>query len=699
MADRDTEVWDAVREVLSGTHRAAPIESTARDEDPPPSYAQEGIWLHEQLHPKGGAFNTTLAIQIDGPLDVASLSSALGAIVRRHEVLRTSIIAVNGIPRQRVSREVAIQLRQSDLSQLTAEQHMVEIGRLALAKNMVPFDLSQPPLWRLELVRLAARSHVLLLTVHHIVWDQSSFSVWLGELADLYPDAGPTAATTLPELAVQHADFAHWERREVDSDRLHPQIEYWRTKLEGSAWHVELPQDRPRPQVPTFAGRSCWIRFDDSLRAGLGELSRGVGTTLFMTMLAGFSALLARYGNTSEVVVGAPFSKRYRTELRPLIGPLINLLMLRLDVSGDPTVGELLERVRTAVTEAYPNQDAPYEKVTATMRPDQERSGGPRVQTMFTFYRMPPRRPSRARWSCGPSTWTTARHGWTWSCTHGKPRMDCTPGSSSMPTSSTPRPWTESPSTMSTCSPAWLRTPAAGYLSSRYSARTNGDSSWRNGAASRAQAYPTARSTSCSRRKQDERRRRQRLSRPADVLSYAELDERANRLAGHLHLRGIGAGSLVAVHLEREPSLIVALLAILKVGAAYVPLDVADPPERSMLILADSGAELLLTTATRRALLRDSGVDVLVLDELLTSPGGERPLPVGSSHIAYVTYTSGSTGTPKGIVVPHGAVLDSVIDTDYLTLAPGDRIAQAANISFDVATVEIWVRCSTAPPS
>lgn len=690
MVEPGSEVWDAIRDALSGTHRTAPIERTVRDENPPLSYAQEGIWLHEQLFPKGGAFNTTLAIEIDGPLDVGSLTSALDAIIRRHEILRTSIVAANGIPHQKVSREVAIQLRQRDLSQLKATERLAEIERLALANNMVPFELSQPPLWRFELVRLAAASHVLLLTVHHIVWDQSSYSVWLGELAELVADVGSSVSAARSELAVQHADFASWERREADSGRLESQIEYWRTKLEGCEWHLELPRDRPRPQVPTFAGRSRWIRFDDSLRTGLEELSRRAGTTLFMTMLGGFASLLARYGNASELVIGAPFSKRYRTELRPLIGPLVNLLLLPLNVSEDPTVGELLERVRAAVTEAYTNQEAPYELVTATMRPDRERSGGPRVQTMFTFYRMPPRETTAGALELRPLD-----------VDDGKARMDLELYVWVAPDGLHARfifdadIFNAETTERVTQHYANVLAGMVADSSCRLSELPLLDEEERHKllvewSGRSCAGIPDGTIHELFEAQVERAPEATALIAAGQSLSYAELDELANRLAGHLHRRGIGAGSLVAVHLEREPGLISALLAILKLGAAYVPLDLADPPERTMLMLADSGATLLLTTVDRREQLGDNGVDVLTLDEIRAAPGAERPPPVSSAPLAYVTYTSGSTGTPKGIVVPHGAVLDSVIDTDYLTLAPGDRIAQAANISFDVATVEIW---------
>jgi hypothetical protein len=353
-----SEVWEAVRGALSATRRSAPIERADRRGDPPLSWVQEGIWLHEQLHPAGGAFNTTLALGLDGPLDVGALTGALEAIVRRHEILRTGFVASGGVPHQRIAPEVAVDLGRVDLSRLAAAAQTAEVERLVLARNGVPFDLGGPP-WRFELVHLGAASHVLLVSVHHIVWDQSSYGVWLAELAELYGNAVTGAPPGLPELAVQYADLACWERREAEAGRLEPQVEHWRRALAGCSWHLELPRDRARPEVPTFTGRSRWLHLDDDLGAGLAELSRGAGATLFMTMLAGYAALLTRYGNGAEAVVGVPFSKRYRTELRPLIGPLINLLLLRLEVAGDPTVAGLLDRVRKVVTEAYANQDAP----------------------------------------------------------------------------------------------------------------------------------------------------------------------------------------------------------------------------------------------------------------------------------------------------------------------------------------------------
>jgi amino acid adenylation domain-containing protein len=690
MGEPGSEVWEAVRGALSATRQAAPIERLAGDGDPPLSFAQEGIWLHERLHPAGGAFNTTLALGLDGPLDVASLAAALDAIVRRHEILRTGFVAEGGVPRQRIAPELAVELRRVDLSGLPAAARTTEVERRVLRRNVEPFDLRRPPLWRTALLRLAAASHVLLLSVHHAVWDQSSYGVWLAELAAHYAGAGSGPASALPGPAVQYADLARWERREAEAGRLARQVAYWRRRLEGCAWHLELPRDRLRPAVPTFTGRSRWLLLDGELGGGLGELSRSAGTTLFMTLLAGYAALLTRYGNAAEAVVGVPFSKRYRTELRGLIGPLVNLLLLRLDLGGDPTVAELLARVRGVVAEAYANQEAPYERVTATMRPDAERNGGPRVQTMLTFYRMPSRTPTAGGLELRP-----------FEAEDGKARMDLELYLWEAPDGLHGRFIFDAdlflPATMERVPRHFVsllaamvagperRLSALGLLGEEE--RRHLLVAW----SGRPSAGPPAGTIHGLFRAQAALRPAATALVAGDgALTYRELDERAGRLARDLAGRGAGAGGLVAVHLERRPGLITALLAILELGAAYVPLDLADPPERTLLMLADSGATLLLTTAARRAQLPAAGTETIVLEEWLAPAAGERPPPCGVAPLAYVTYTSGSTGAPKGIAVPHGAVLDTVLDTDYLTLAPGDRMAQAANVSFDVATAEVW---------
>lgn len=689
MSDPRSELWGGLRAALDAARRAPAIERTERRGAPPLSFAQEGIWLHERLHPRGGAFNTTLALRLEGPLELAALQTALETVVERHEVLRTAIVAADGVAHQAISPLVPVDIARADLSHLSAAERSAEVERLVLRANGVPFDLGEPPLWRLRLLVLAARSHLLLWSVHHLVWDQSSYSVWLADLADLYGKAASGCPVERPELPIQYADFAAWDRRRAESGELQQQVEHWREALDGCSWRLELPRDRRRPAEPSFTGRSRWLRLDDSVTDGLKELGRSAGATLYTTVLAGYAALLARYGNDSQVVVGSPFSKRYRRELRPLIGPLVNLLLLRLDVSGDPTVQELLDRVRGVVGEAYANQDAPYEQVTVTMRPDGERSGGPRVQTMLTFYRMPAAVTAAAGLELRPLE-----------LEDGKARMDLELYVWETPEGLHGRFIFDADlfldATMDRICGHFLNLlggmvadpsrhiselPLLSEDESRQLIEWGGGSKpWPSGGdiadLFEAQVRRSPEATA--------------LVTEGGEMTYRELEARAEWLAGHLQGRGIGEGSVVAVHLGRGENLVVALLAILRLGGTYVPLDLADPPERTRLLLDDSGSEFLLTTAGRRLELGPPPIDTMVLEELPATPVRRRRANRARGQIAYVTYTSGSTGLPKGIVVPHEAVIDTVMDVDYLVLGPGDRVAQAANVTFDVATAEIW---------
>jgi amino acid adenylation domain-containing protein len=690
MGAENRAVWDALRTALSTTRNAAPLRQSTSGSTLETTYAQEGIWLHERLFPDGGGFNTTLAVKLVGHVEEPALQASLESVVQRHEVLRTGFRASGGRPRPWVADALDVKIEKIDISRIPTAARADEMSRLAIERNDRPFDIGRPPLWRVALVGCDPDDHVLLWTVHHIVWDQSSYGVWLSEIAASYERWVSGGDARPPDLSIQLSDVAAWERREAASGRLAPHIEYWRTRLDGCAWMLELPRDQDRPPAPTFTGRSRWFEIGPDQRDAVAKLSRTNGTTPFMTMLAVFASLLQRYGNDREVVVGAPFSRRYRRELNPLVGPLVNLLMLRLDVSGDPTFAEVLRRVRTVVGEAYANQEAPYELVTETMEPDQTRRGGPRVQAMFTFYRMPPTTPIASGLEFRPME-----------ADDGKARVDCELYIWESPEGMSGRFIFDadlfSGDAMTRICQHYRNLFAAVVVnpdrrlselpllteSERFKLMTE----WNGGPATHGpEGHIHTVFENWARRTPD-------VAAVVDrdrLVSYADLDRRSNAVAQYLSSRGVGVGDLVAIHLERDSEVIVAMLAILKLGAAYVPLDLANPLDRTRLMLTDCGASVIITTADRGADLHFGAADVVLLEHLANLPEAPRGACSQLGRLAYVTYTSGSTGRPKGIAVRHDAVIDTVVDVDHLAIGPGDRVAQAANLSFDVATAEIW---------
>jgi len=673
---------------------AGPIVPSPRDEPPPLSFAQEALWFLDQLAPGRPTFNVTAAVRVGGPLDVSALREAFAEIVRRHEALRTTFATVNGRPVQVIALAPEPEFEDVDLSGLPETDRLAEARRRAAEESRRPFDLARGPLVRGLAMRLGGDDHAVLLSMHHIVTDGWSFGVAASELAALYEAFRAGGPSPLPELPVQYADYAVWQRDRLRGEALEAMLGYWTGRLRGVP-PLELPADRPRPAVRTARGATAFFRVPAALAGGVRALGRAEGATPFMTLLAAFQSLLHRYSGQGVFAVGSPVANRNRAEVEGLIGYFINMLVLRADLSDDPSFRALLARVRYEALGAYENQDLPLELLVEALHPGRDLSRTPLFQVMFVFQNT--EMPDVARTDLtlsgldtGAGT-GTAKFDLTLAMADDGPEMV---GSFEYDTD-------------------LFDAATVGRMTDHFFALLE-----------TAVADPTRRVSELPMLSDAERTRLlvgwndTRAEFPVDArthtlfeaqaartpgavavegegvsLTYAELDARSNRLAHHLRRCGVGPDVRVGLSVERSPEMAVGILGVLKAGGAYVPLDPAYPADRLAFMLSDARVPVLLTQRRLRDRLPAGDARVIELDaddfavEPATSPAAE----VAAGDAAYVIYTSGSTGTPRGAIVTHGGLTNHCLAAaEMFRIGPADRVLQFASLSFDIAVEELF---------
>ncbi|MDZ7269872.1 MAG: amino acid adenylation domain-containing protein [candidate division KSB1 bacterium] len=647
-------------EILSAAQgvEAPPIRPVPRTPELPLSFAQQRLWFLDQLEPNSPFYNIPEAVRLTGGLEAALLEKSLNEIVRRHEVLRTTFVTLDGKPRQVIAPALTIPLKLIDLSPLPAAEREAEARRLARHEAQQPFDLSTGPLLRATLLRLQPDEHVMLLTLHHIISDDWSTSVLIQEMAVLYEAFSKGKPSPLPELPVQYADFAAWQRQWLQGEVLAAQLDYWKRQLHGIPALLELPTDRPRPAMQSYRGDYQTFSLSAELSAKIRALARREGVTHFMTLLAAWQALLARYSGQDDICVGTPIANRNRAELEPLIGFFVNTLVLRGDLSGDPGFRLLLQRVRDAALGAYAHQDVPFEKIVDALAPERDMSHAPLFQVMFALQNTP-----LAAQGISPGLTLSP-----FEAHSGTAKFDLTlfmveeedhfSGALEYNTD------LFDAATISRLLAHFERLLDAATAEpdrplSRLPLLTAGEAQkvlveW-NG---RRDDQPLDRCL-------HQRFEQQAAETPAavavryngELLSYDELNRRANRLARHLQKCGVGPEVLVGLCLERSPAMLVALLAVMKAGGAYVPLDPAYPRERLAFMLEDSRVALLLSQRKLLERLPAHDLPVILLDEEAQQFAGEEdsnlPVTITPDNLVYVIYTSGSTGRPKGTLITH----------------------------------------------
>jgi non-ribosomal peptide synthetase component F len=675
---------------LAGGASRFVIPRVPRDGPLPLSFAQQRLFFLDRLG-SGTGYNVTNAYRLRGRLDAGALGAALDEVVRRHEALRTTFAEAEGAGIQRIEAPRPVALPFHDLR--GSRDPEAEVRQLAEKSLAEPYDLSRGPVIRALLVRIGEEEHVLVLGAHHISYDGWSSGVLEGELAALYRAFEAGQPSPLPEIEVQYADFACWQKERLSGDRLQRELTWWKERLGKAPPRLELPPDRPRRAEPGHRGGRQLLYVPPEVAGDLRALARRQGATLFSTLLAGFTTLLRRYTGQDDLCVGVPTAGRPSAELEKLIGCFSNSLILRIDASGDPSFAELVRRVNDTVKSALEHDELPFERLVEELNPARDLSGNPLFQVAFALQNTSKRAPTAPGLAIEPFDVDVR-------LTRLDLELHIFDGEAALPgliAYSTDLFDGETIQRLAVHYMTLLAGAAAAPEErlSRLPILVDAERQYVLDAGRPApRAYPRDRSLGGLFAEQALRRGDAvAVSYGDERVGYRELDERSNRLARVLSRRGVRPGDAVGLSVEPSVAMVVAMVAIVKAGGAYVPLDPGFPAERLRLMAEDAGLRLVVgrsASPTTEAF----GVAVVDLDrdrrEIEAEEASPLPDGAGPDALAYVIYTSGSTGIPKGVGVPHRAVVRLVRDTDYVRLTESDVVAQASNATFDAATFEIW---------
>jgi amino acid adenylation domain-containing protein/non-ribosomal peptide synthase protein (TIGR01720 family) len=674
---------------------APPLRSSNGIGDRPLSFAQERLWFLEQLTPASAAYNIPSAFLVEGPLNREALAAALNEIVGRHETLHTTFVTgADGRPRQRIGGPAGLELADADLSELRPAGREREARRLAAEEALRPFDLAHDRLIRAGLVRMSPDEHVLFLTTHHIASDAWSMGILAWELKVLYQAYAAQSAPPLPPLERQYSDYADWQRRWLSGDLLERQLSYWRQALAGMPT-LGLPTDHPRPPVATANGGEYGFTLSRRLSDAVVALGRGESATLYMTLMAAFQALLARWTGQADIPVGAPIAGRPHPELEGLIGFFVNTLVLRGDLSGDPSFRHLLAATRERALAAYQNQDLPFERLVAELDPERDLSRHPLVQVELALDNAP----GSATVELGPGLkLTDFDAGTTAVCVDLE--LHVFEGDDGLVGSFDYNRDLFDHATIERLARHFERLLSAivqrpDVRLSELELLDSADHQRLDGWNQTAADFPNQDTVHGLFERQVQRSpNATALVFDGQELSYADVNGRANQLAHELRALGVERETLVALCLERSAEMVIALLAVLKAGGAYLPLDPDYPVQRLSFMLADSGAPALVTQERLRDKLENGPATVVTLDD--QRPGvarwpTENPVPRASSeNRAYVIYTSGSSGQPKGVEVQHRSVVNFLVGMrGEVALSERDRMFAVTTLSFDIAVLEL----------
>jgi amino acid adenylation domain-containing protein len=652
----------------------------------PLSFAQQRLWFLDRLETGNPAYNIAFGMRLLGELDEKRLKASLQQVVQKHESLRTSFSTVEGEPVQVINPNFTLKLEIIDDRDLPASEREIVIQQLATQESQITFDLCSLPLLRTKLIKLSATEHILLITMHHIISDGWSIEVLLREIAACYREND----TKIADLPIQYRDFAVWQREGLENEILDAQLAYWKQQLEGVPAVLSLPTDRPRPSIQTSRGAHESVVIPQHLAEKLDELAQGTGVTPFMLLLAVFEIFLYRYTGAVDIPIGTAIANRNRPELQGIIGFFANTLVLRANLAGNPTFKQLLARVREVALAAYTHQDLPFDRLVEAIQPERDLSRSPLFQVLFTYQNSPE-----------------------------------LPGMQGLKLENFD---IETETAQFDLSLAIARTPTTLTATFEY----NTDLFDRETIIPMLQhfqnllegvvANPEVRIGDLSLLSPTERDlllkptanipHQQSVNSVLDLfaiqvqknqnkvaivfgderVTYQELDRRSNSLAVYLQELGVKSEDLIGIYLERSIEAMVAVLGVLKAGAAYVPLDPTYPQERLAFMLEDANISILLTQKSLSSQLPPTNAQIVYLSQipLLLTPYSLLLTPY--SLLAYTIYTSGSTGKPKGVMVSHQSLLNAYLAwEEAYKLQPGDCHLQMASFAFDVFTGD-WVR-------
>lgn len=678
-------VSDIARKLDEGNQntQTSSIPLVSRTSDIPLSYAQQRLWFLDKLEPHSAAYNIPFGMRINGKVDIDALRKALDKLIVRHESLRTTIKTVDGEASLKIIDQLRCDLPVTDLSKLPAPTSEAEVDSLAREEASRPFDLATSPLFRTRLLKLNDNEYVMLVTMHHVISDGWSLAVFFEELNEIYAGMTKGVDVHLPELKLQYADFASWQRGPLAEEQIARQLEFWGSKLAGAEPLLEFPTDRQRPLVQTYRGANYRTTFSPELLEELRVFSRNEGVSLFMTLLAAFYTLVYRHTNQEDLVLGVPIANRNYSDIERVIGFFANTLALRADLSGAPSFRTFLDQVKALALESYDNQDVPFEKLVEHLNPKRSLSHNPIFQVMFGLHNTPPLKPELSGLNLTPIEMNT-----------GTSRFDMevlvrenedglgvlAEYSTDLFDESTIERFIErfevllrgivkNPEENISVLP--ILTEAEQKLIVDEFNDT-------------AKEFPTDK---CVHQLFEDQAKitpdATAVVYKEQQLTYHELNQKANSIAHRLQEFNIGPECLVGLCVDRSVEMVAGVYGILKTGAAYVPLDPSYPVDRLKLMLDDSGASVIVSHQNLAKDLDPKRFKIIYMDDpsaVSDNDAFENPrTDVAMRNLAYINYTSGSTGVPKGVAIQHSSLNNYT--QHLLEIIGTDRPLQFANVS------------------
>lgn len=663
----------------------------------PLSFAQQRMWMLYQFDPDSAVYNIGSNMRLRGTLDVAVLEQSLNEVIRRHETLRTTFTEIEGQPVQVVASEMPMTLRYHDFAELPQADREAKMRRIVSEGMKEPFNLSQGPMLRATLIRLGSEEHVIQLLMHHIVSDAWSLDVLLKEMIGSYEAFLKGEPSPFPPLPIQYADFASWQRERLDDQAMETQVAYWKNRLANTPAILELPTDRPRPAIQTMRGARHTFTISAALTEQLKAISRKEGVTPYMTMLAAWQSLLERYSGQQDILVGTSIANRNRSETESLIGFFLNMLVLRTDLSGDPSFRELLARVREVTLGAFAHQDVPFEKLVEELHLERVTSHPPLFQVAFGLADTTKQSPRLSKLGYNPLDLDSTPAKFDLTLDIGlveEGMLGALVYNVDLFDAETATRMTQNFTTLLEAVVAAPDVPISRVSLVNGTERERMLVEWND-------THVDYSHDMCLHEVFEEQARsvpqNVAVVFEGDEISYEDLNRRANQLAHHLRSLGVRAETPVGLYVERSIDMIVGLLAILKAGGVYVPLDPAYPSERLSWMVEDAGVSFIITQQQLLFTLPSFALtaeDVCIDSEweIIEQQSAENPERACSSeNLAYVIYTSGSTGRPKGIGVSHRAAASHLTGAQKAyEMRADDCVLQFASLNFDVSLEQIF---------